>query len=434
MPIDPLILIFDIGKTNKKVFVFNEKYEIIYQKDQQIAEIEDEDGFPCEDLDSLESWINRSYLDLIRSEMMFPKAVNFSAYGASFVHVDENKRSLTPLYNYLKPFPGDLQKRFYEQYGGLERFAVETASPILGNLNSGLQLYRLKMQKPKVFARIKYSMHLPQYLSWTFTEKAYSDITSIGCHTGLWDFRLNDYHLWVKEEGIINKLPPILASDETVIIDGSFIGGIGLHDSSAALIPYLSSFKDPFVLISTGTWCISLNPFNQSPLTVEELKVDCLCYKDYKGKSVKAARLFAGHEHEQAVKKIADLFQLSPNFYRDINFDTIISNNLNPNAIEAYYDFMVGLVAKQVESTNLVLNGSAVRDIYVDGGFSKNTVYMNLLAQAYSDKRVWAATVAQSTALGAAIAIHSDWNKKDLPSGLIEKRLFKPGKENFKII
>jgi sugar (pentulose or hexulose) kinase len=434
MPSDAQILIFDIGKTNKKVFVFNENYKIIYEKENQIAEIEDEDGYPCEDLDSLVSWIGESFVELNLSDDVDIRAVNFSAYGASFVHVEMTKQPATPLYNYLKPFPQDLQNRFYERYGGLEKFAVETASPILGNLNSGLQLYRLKMQKPKVFAGIKYSMHLPQYLSWIFTERAYSDITSIGCHTALWDFQSNDYHRWVREEGIIDKLPPILPSDQALSIDGPFIVGIGLHDSSAALIPYLSSFKDPFVLISTGTWCISLNPFNQSPLTIEELKADCLCYKDYKGKSVKAARLFAGHEHEQAVKKIADLFQLSSNFYRDINFDTEISNNLNPNAIEAYYDFMVGLVAKQVESTNLVLNGSAVRDIYVDGGFSKNTVFMNLLAQAYPDKRVWAATVAQSTALGAAIAIHSDWNKKDLPSGLIEKRLFRPGKENFKII
>ena len=57
--------------------------------------------------------------------------------------------------------------------------------------------------------------------------------------------------------------------------------GIGLHDSSAALIPYLMNFKEPFVLISTGTWCISLNPFNEAPLTKEELKSDCLSYMSY---------------------------------------------------------------------------------------------------------------------------------------------------------
>ena len=48
--------------------------------------------------------------------------------------------------------------------------------------------------------------------------------------------------------------------------------GIGLHDSSAALIPYLVNFSMPFVLISTGTWCISMNPFSKTALTAEELQ------------------------------------------------------------------------------------------------------------------------------------------------------------------
>ncbi|EOR95143.1 Rhamnulokinase RhaK in alpha-proteobacteria [Arcticibacter svalbardensis MN12-7] len=81
--------------------------------------------------------------------------------------------------------------------------------------------------------------------------------------------------------------------------------GIGLHDSSAALIPFLASFQEPFMLLSTGTWCVSLNPFNQLPLTEDELKKDCLCYISYKGNPVKASRLFAGNEHEQQTKKIS---------------------------------------------------------------------------------------------------------------------------------
>src|SRR6185295_16851853 len=107
---------------------------------------------------------------------------------------------------------------------------------------------------------------------------------------------------------IDKKLAPVFPSDKTIEVP--FAGkrlkaGIGLHDSSAALIPYLTVFKEPFLLISTGTWCITLNPFNNNPLSKKELKKDCLCYMDYHGKQVKASRLFAGNEHEQQVKKIA---------------------------------------------------------------------------------------------------------------------------------
>jgi len=446
---NPLILIFDIGKTNKKLFLYNERYEIVHQLETRIPEIKDEDGDPCEDLQSLTAWIKSVFETIGRDHSI--KALNFSAYGASFVNIDANGRAATPLYNYLKSFPGKLHDEFYNNYGGVEQFCLETASPDLGNLNSGLQLYRIKEQRPKDFEKIKCSLHLPQYLSWLFTKKTFSDITSIGCHTALWNFQLNRYHRWVSQEGILEKLADIFPSDKTIALEKSkIVCGAGLHDSSAALIPYLASFTEPFILISTGTWCISLNPFNQTPLTFEELGEDCLCYLDYKGKSVKASRLFAGHEHENAVKLIADHFLVKPDFYRDIRFDKEISDKLKTGKaqdnkrvsilnldhfadhLHAYYHFMKSLVERQIKSTNLVLEGSSVRNIFVDGGFSRNQVYMNLLAEAYSNQKVWAATVAQSTALGAALAIHSSWNKKEIAEGLVGKQLFKPEKENLK--
>src|SRR5690606_10096940 len=175
-------------------------------------------------------------------------------YGASLVYVDEEGRAIAPLYNYLKPYPEELKNQFYRKYGGEEQFAFQTASPVLGSLNSGMQLYRIKYENPDLFARIKYALHLPQYMSFLMSGKFYSDITSIGCHTNLWDFQKNDYHTWVYEEGIAEKLAPIVPSNTITppAFPGNSYGvGTGLHDSSAALIPYLVSFKESFVLIST---------------------------------------------------------------------------------------------------------------------------------------------------------------------------------------
>jgi len=44
---------------------------------------------------------------------------------------------------------------------------------------------------------------------------------------------------------------------------------------------------------------------------------------------------------------------------------------------------------------------------------------MNLLAAAFPDIDVWAASVAQATALGAALAIHHEWNPLPVPPNLI---------------
>ena len=438
----PAIAVFDVGKTNKKLLLFDQEYQIVYERSARFTETVDEDGDPCEDLESLRLWIFDSLRSVFSKKEFALKAINFSAYGASFVNLDEEGNPLTPLYSYLKSYPEDLQKKFYDDYGGEEVFSSLTASPVLGSLNSGMQLYRLKYERPEVFSKLKWALHLPQYLSYLVTGRAYSDITSIGCHTNLWDFQKNDYHEWVEKEGIESKLAPIASYDKVdkaIFPGNNYLVGTGLHDSSAALIPYMVNFQEPFVLISSGTWCISLNPFNESPLTVEELKQDCLCYLHYKGKPVKASRVFAGQEHEDGVKRIADYFHQDTTRYKAMSYDPELVVSLEKNGaqtffkrevsqfnsdLEAYHQLMLDIVRQQVASTQLVLKGSAVKRLFVDGGFSQNAIYMNLLAAAFPRLEVFAASMSQATALGAALAIHKAWNKKLLPNSLIKLQYF----------
>jgi len=451
----PVIAVFDVGKTNKKLFLLDEDYNIVYEKSARFIETLDEDGDACENLESLQLSIFDSLHEIYRLPQFEIKAINFSSYGASLVYINEQGEPLAPLYNYLKAYPEEISKQFYREYGSPETIAAETASPILGNLNSGMQLYRIKHQKPELFKQVKYALHLPQYLSLLVSGAAYSDITSIGCHTQLWDFNQQDYHSWVKEEHLRKKLAPIFPSNQALamIIEGkSCAVGIGLHDSSAALIPYLVSFAEPFVLLSTGTWCISLNPFNNQPLTSEELSKDCLAYLQYQGKPVKASRVFSGNEHEQEVKRIAAYFKQSAAKYRTMRYQPNVIAKLKgeqPPAstakditglitsgfanrdlaafatdTEAYHQLMLDLASLQYQSTQLVLQGTDVKDIYVDGGFGKNEIFMSLLADLFPDVKVWAASVAQATAVGTALAIHKSWNNKALPNNLIQLKRY----------
>ncbi|AHM58517.1 carbohydrate kinase FGGY [Flammeovirgaceae bacterium 311] len=456
----PVIAIFDVGKTNKKLFLFDEEYEIVFERSARFAETQDEDGYPCENLESLRLSVFDSLMEVFRLREFSIKAINFTSYGASLVYLDKGGKPLTPLYNYLKPYPDDLQEQFYNNWGGAEDFAKATASPALGSLNSGLQLYRLKKEKPELFQKVHQALHFPQYLSHLISGAYYSDLTSIGCHTGLWNFEKNSYHSWVEKEGILEKLAPIAAYDHTVptcFPGASMLTGIGLHDSSAALIPYLESFHEPFVLISTGTWCISLNPFNQQPLTAAELANDCLCYLDYKGRPVKASRLFAGMEHEQQVKRIAAHFNQGAARYRSLTFDPALVAKLQQqealggegatlpedqgpdlsifgkrdlsafsSSEEAYHQLVLDLVREQVKSTKLVLKQSPVKRIFLDGGFSRNSVFMNLLASFFPHIEVYAASMAQATAAGTALAIHKSWNTKPKPTDIIKLKFYSP--------
>jgi sugar (pentulose or hexulose) kinase len=471
MPATPVIAIFDVGKTNKKLFLLDEHYKIVWERAQAFAETTDEEGEACEDLQKLKDWIFSCVADLSGLPGFDIRAINFSAYGASFVHIGEEGTPVAPLYNYLKPFPPALKKKFYDTYGGEVTLSMLTASPVLGSLNSGMQLYRIKEQQPDLFAEIKYSLHLPQYLSFLYTGVAASEITSIGCHTHLWNFSQQHYHEWVYREGIIDKLAPLLPS--TIVhplqqpvgtrFSRTPVAGIGLHDSSAAMIPYLESFREPFVLISTGTWCISMNPFNESPLTVAELQKDCLCYLSYQGRPVKASRLFAGYEHEQEVKRLAVHFHTGPAVAATIAFDPAIVSLLRSqeeagaplpnerttlpigrtpspvsasifdqrdlavfdNFEQAYHRLLMDIMDQQIASTQLVLQGTAVNRIFVDGGFGKNQVYMHLLAAAFPDMEVFAASMPQATAIGAAMAIHPHWNSRSLPGDIIELKYYK---------
>ncbi len=435
----PVIAIFDIGKTNKKLFLFNENYHIVFEKSVHLDEITDEDGFPCENLQSLNSFIFDSLNEAIKHTEFEIKAINFSAYGASFVNMGDKEKPISPLYNYLKPYPVKLSSELYNKYGGEETLSTETASPALGSLNSGLQLYRLKNENHKVFNKLKFALHLPQYLSFLLTGKYCSEITSIGCHTALWDFSKHQYHQWAEDKGLLEKLAPIENATQTAKIDYNskrINVGIGMHDSSAALVPYLMNFQEPFILISTGTWSISLNPFNHSTLTVEELKEDCLSYFQYQGKPVKASRLFLGQMHQQQCDRIAKHFNQDVTTYQEVKFSLALCNQINKNYKsnlsfeeldlttfstyeEAYYGLMIYLVNKQYISTKLILKNSNVKRIFVDGGFSKNSLFMNMLAQVFNEMEVFSATMAQASALGAALVIHDAWNKTNIPTDLI---------------
>src|SRR5678815_4816297 len=98
----PVIAIFDVGKTNKKLFLFDEHYRIVYEKTLQFTETVDEDGDPCENLEALTAWGRDSLKELSEFADFDIKALNFSAYGASFVHIDGEGKPVTGLYNYLK--------------------------------------------------------------------------------------------------------------------------------------------------------------------------------------------------------------------------------------------------------------------------------------------------------------------------------------------
>lgn len=301
--------VFDIGRTNKKFFLFDTDYREVYREYIRFDEITDEDGYPTENLEALEIWTKKVFNRMLDSPDYEIEAINFSCYGASLVHIDENGKTLGPLYNYMKPLKDEIYNSFYEKYGSEDELSRITGSPKLGMLNTGMHLYWLKYTKPNVFKKIKYSLHLPQYLSYVFTGIHVSDYTSIGCHTMLWDYEKKDYHRWVYEEKIDKILAPIVPTKTYWYMEynGKVLRvGTGIHDSSSALLPYMQSIEKRFILVSTGTWSISINPFAKGILSTGDIKKECLFNRRVDGSPVKVSRLFLGNEYKLQIKALSN--------------------------------------------------------------------------------------------------------------------------------
>jgi len=428
-----LTAVFDIGRTNKKYVLFDEKYQIVEEFSESLPETTDEDGFPTEDIELLTNWVKSRWTDLLNNPEYDIKAVNVAAYGASLVHLDASHKPLTPLYSYLKPFPDALLNQFYSTYGDPTRLSLQTGSPAMGMLNSGMQLYWLKYTQPEIYKQIAMTLHLPQYILYLLTGRKVSDYTSLGCHTALWSFEMWDYHEWVKAEGIHKKLAPVLASSSFIYRNGDkgIQSGFGLHDSSSALIPYRMAVKKPFVLLSTGTWCINFNSFTSKPLTSYQLERDCMNYLTPEGSGVTASRLFLGREHDFQVVRIAEYFRVAPDFYKNVKYsDDILKADTpkfypacmtgngpfpEPSPMEwqisafasadaAYHHLIKGLT--DMLSVSLELVGvNDVQAIYIDGGFARNEIFTRLIARNFPNHTVHATDLPYATSLGAALHV-----------------------------
>jgi sugar (pentulose or hexulose) kinase len=438
--------IYDIGKTNKKIILFNDDFKIVSESEEKFVEVQDDEGFECDDIERIEVWIKESVKNLAHADKYDLKAVNFTTYGATLVYLDERGKRLTPVYNYLKPMEEKISESLYKRYGGRDEFCRRTASPALGMLNSGLQPLWLKTTKPDIFANVKYILHLPQYLSYIITGKIYSEHTSIGCHTALWDFDNMSYHPWIKKQGLNFPEPvPVDTINEVDIEGKKVIIGIGIHDSSSSLAPYFAGSEGKFLLISTGTWCINMNPYNTEKLTADQLDKDCLCYMSINRQPVKSSRLFLGHLHETALKQISEHFRKPENYYKKIKADDQLSDLLKSKYKgkkayfqtgpytrelkeyidmyefstfeEAYHQLMNELGDLTIEAINLVLpKNDNIENIYLTGGFSKNELFQRQISNAYPAKSVYTSEIANGSALGAALVIAG--SKSSLNLGL----------------
>jgi hypothetical protein len=182
---------------------------------------------------------------------------------------------------------------------------------------------------------------------------------------------------------------------------------------------------------------------------------DCLCYMSITGEPVKSSRLFLGHMHDEAIKRLSFYFKINENSFRLVKPDTRLMNKLMAkfanervfinsekqfpelkeehelfvfdNFIEGYHLLMVELADLAVNAINLVIpEEDNTNRMYITGGFSRNHLFLKLLASSFPDKELYTSEISNATALGAAYimaaAMHPE--RKVIPDlGLIEVKI-----------
>ena len=233
-------------------------------------------------------------------------AISVTTHGASAALLDREGRLAAPVLDYEFAGPDDLAA----EYDALRPAFRETGSPRLaGGLNVGAQLHWQFRTDPGLRERTHRIVTYPQFWGARLTGVAATDVTSLGCHTDLWNPRAGTFSSLVETLGIADIMAPVHRPSDVlgpVLPQIAELTGLapdtpvlcGIHDSNASLLPYVEAERAPFSVVSTGTWVIALS-IGGAGGTLDPER-DTLINVTAHGRPAPSARFMGGREHDLA--------------------------------------------------------------------------------------------------------------------------------------
>ena len=384
-----LNIVLDIGKTNVKLtFVdsFNNKTIKFFKTKQKNIY---RHGIKILNSNSIFEWALKKITYIGRKHNL-DKFV-CTAHGTSIALISYDDKELLACTDYEYKFD-----KLFNNYKKIAPKFSESFSPFLENgLNIGQQIYYLYKRKQKLIKETKYILNYPQYVVWKLTSSFSSEISYVGCHTHLWDFKRNKLSSFVKKIKLEKKFPQIRKAWDTIgqkQIGKSNLKIInGIHDSNASYLYFKNSDIKNFTLVSTGTWYIIFN--QKTPLKNLNPSLDMLANIDVFGKPVPTMRFMGGREydHLMGVFKISNKTRAIKNFsFHDyLIYPSYASgggfsiNKININFYERlnkgqiyyliclYISFVINFCLNQMKSSNTII---------LDGPITKNITIMKILS------------------------------------------------------
>lgn len=415
-----IVAVIDIGKTNAKVALV----DLATLNELALRRIANapvrQAPYPHHDVEALWTFILDSLADLNRERRI--DAISITTHGATGALVDTAGELVLPVLDY--EFDGPDQ--FAADYDAARPPFAETGTPRLPiGLNLGAQFFWQQRCFPLEFARAAALLMYPQYWALRLTGVVANEVTSLGCHTDLWNPWTSDYSSLVDSMGwrqlmapvrpARDRLGPILpAIAQQTGLDPTTPVFCGLHDSNASLLPHLLSDAPPFSVVSTGTWVVSMavggRKIGLDPARDTLVNVNAL------GDPVPSARFMGGREFslltegqprewsdDDVAAMLARQVLLLPSTQQGSGpfphraAQWINAGDLTPGQRFAAISFYLALMT----ATCLELIGGD-GPTTVEGPFARNPLFNCMLAAA-TERPVIASETSTGTSIGAAL-------------------------------
>lgn len=233
-------------------------------------------------------------------------AISITTHGACAALLGADGDLAAPILDYEFAGPEDTAAA----YDAIRPDFAETgAARLAGGLNIGAQLHWQFARDPSLLERTQTIVTYPQYWAWRLTGVAATDVTSLGCHTDLWNPYEGRFSSLVDRLGIADKIAPARKSSDVlgpVRAEVAARTGLapetpvycGIHDSNASLLPHILNHTPPFTVISTGTWTVAM-AVGGDQVALDPQR-DVLVNVNAFGDPVPSARFMGGREHDLA--------------------------------------------------------------------------------------------------------------------------------------
>lgn len=294
------IAVFDLGKTNSKLFVISADGHIVDEARTRPLWRDEADLRVLDDT-ALFNWMKEELARVVAKHGV--DRIMFSGHGCTFALVAGDDL-VHPVLDYEQEPPADVAGRI----DALAPDFGETFSPPLPlGFNYGRHLLWLNERDPDILGKADAILAYPQFWSWKFSGRTVSEVSYLGCHSNLWAPLADDFSGLVDRMGWRGMMPEFARAGSeigthVVTLEDGRIAEVavhnGVHDSNAALYFYRSLGFSNFTLVSTGTWVIIFNP--ASPLERLDAARDMLANVTVDRQTVATIRFMGGREYDVA--------------------------------------------------------------------------------------------------------------------------------------